>query len=306
MDMRNKQPLVSVIMNCYNGERFLRESIDSVYMQTYLNWEIIFWDNGSTDSSAQIANLYNERLRYFYSRKTVLLGEARQYALEEARGKYIAFLDCDDLYYDNKLELQVKLMESSSAALCYGGALIIDEAGSCIRKTMVKDFEGYMFESLLYRYDINMQTVMIRRSIIDSDYVFFDKSLSYSPDYNLFMKISSVYNVISTSTLLSRYRVVAGSLSSRKYMEVSIEGKYTLDFILSKDADLCLKYLTAVKFAYDKLSYYDAIYWISERHYKTARMKLENIVWCRWEYFVLYLLLCVQVPKKIIMRILKR
>ena len=59
------RPLVSVVMNCYNGETFLRDAIDSVYAQTYENWEIIFWDNASTDKSARIAQGYNQKLQYY-------------------------------------------------------------------------------------------------------------------------------------------------------------------------------------------------------------------------------------------------
>ena len=60
-------PFVSVIINCYNSEKFLREAIDSVYSQTYKNWEIIFWDNQSTDESAKIAKSYDEKIIYFYA-----------------------------------------------------------------------------------------------------------------------------------------------------------------------------------------------------------------------------------------------
>ena len=56
-------PLVSVIMNCYNSDRYLKEAIDSVYMQSYPNWEIIFWDNASTDRSSEIAKSYNDKLK---------------------------------------------------------------------------------------------------------------------------------------------------------------------------------------------------------------------------------------------------
>ena len=61
------QPLVSVIMNCYNGEKYLHKAINSVYAQTFENWEIIFWDNASTDSSAEIARSYDGKIRYFYT-----------------------------------------------------------------------------------------------------------------------------------------------------------------------------------------------------------------------------------------------
>ena len=105
-------PTVSVIMNCFNGEKYLREAIDSVYAQTYKNWEIIFWDNASTDNSAEIAKSYDEKLRYFRGEKTVPLYAARNLALKQAKGKYIAFLDCDDYWLPQKLERQVEIFES--------------------------------------------------------------------------------------------------------------------------------------------------------------------------------------------------
>ena len=65
--MKKSQPLVSIVINCYNGEEFLKSAIDSIYSQTYTNWEIIFWDNCSTDRSSEIALSYDKRLRYFKS-----------------------------------------------------------------------------------------------------------------------------------------------------------------------------------------------------------------------------------------------
>ena len=77
----NSQPLISIIMNCFNGEKYLKEAIDSIINQTYNNWEIIFWDNLSTDNSATIVSQYNEtRIRYYQSEKHTLLGEARDHA----------------------------------------------------------------------------------------------------------------------------------------------------------------------------------------------------------------------------------
>ena len=89
--IKNSQPLISIIMNCYNGERFLKSAIDSVFSQTYSNWEIIFWDNASTDSSAKIANSFDERIKYFFNDKKTPLGEARVFAVKKASGKYLLF-----------------------------------------------------------------------------------------------------------------------------------------------------------------------------------------------------------------------
>ena len=102
-------PLVSIVVNCYNGEQFLKEAINSIYTQTYSNWEIIFWDNVSTDDSATIAQSYDKRLKYHLAHQTTPLGKARALAAGKARGKYLAFLDCDDLWLDSKLENQIEI-----------------------------------------------------------------------------------------------------------------------------------------------------------------------------------------------------
>ena len=77
------QTCVSVIMNCYNGEKYLNSAIDSIYNQTYLDWEIIFWDNASKDKSSSIALSYDSKLKYFKSKKTLSLGKARNKALSK-------------------------------------------------------------------------------------------------------------------------------------------------------------------------------------------------------------------------------
>ena len=100
-------------MNCLNCEKYVREAIDSVYAQTYPDWEIIFWDNASLDSSGEIAKSYDERLKYFRGDKTIPLGRARNLAIEKAKGEYIAFLDCDDMWLSDKLEKQVEIFETN-------------------------------------------------------------------------------------------------------------------------------------------------------------------------------------------------
>ena len=107
-----RQPLVSIIINCFNGEEYLREALESVISQTYKNWEIIFWDNQSTDKSAEIFKSYQDsRLKYYLaSSHTKILYEARNYALKKATGDFIAFLDADDYWLPDKLEKQIPLI----------------------------------------------------------------------------------------------------------------------------------------------------------------------------------------------------
>ena len=124
----NKQPLVSIIMNCFNGETYLKESIESVLSQTYKNWELIFWDNKSKDKSADIFKSYNEKkLKYYYAHEHTNLYKARNEAIKKSNGDFIAFLDSDDFWEQDKLELQVELFKDLDVAVVYGNCFIINE-----------------------------------------------------------------------------------------------------------------------------------------------------------------------------------
>ncbi len=106
--------LVSVIMNCHNGEKFLNDSVKSVINQTYQNWELIFFDNASNDNSKKIIQGFKEnRIKYFFSKKFLNLYAARNEAIEKSNGKYISFLDIDDYWAPNKLVEQVKFLENN-------------------------------------------------------------------------------------------------------------------------------------------------------------------------------------------------
>ena len=122
------QPLISVVMNCYNSAKYLREAIDSVLAQSYENWEIIFWDNQSTDDSAEIFNSYTDvRLHYFLAPEFTKLGRARNLAIANAKGEWFGFLDCDDFWLPEKLSNQMNIIvnEDSKLGLVYGQCLVI-------------------------------------------------------------------------------------------------------------------------------------------------------------------------------------
>ena len=140
--MMKNAPLVSIIMNCYNGEQFLQEAINSVYGQSYANWEIIFWDNASTDNSSSIAKSYDERIRYHLASKTTSLGEARNFALNKASGIYVAFLDCDDIYLTDKLEQQVKFLGLESR-VTFTGWIDGEQKGDLLKRADVFCLPSY-------------------------------------------------------------------------------------------------------------------------------------------------------------------
>jgi glycosyltransferase involved in cell wall biosynthesis len=306
MTMTTESPMISIIMNCYNCDRFLKEAIDSVYAQTFSDWEIIFWDNASTDNSSKIANSYDQRLKYFCAEVTTPLGEARNLALKKINGKYIGFLDCDDIYLKDKLEKQYKLMEESDYAMCYGGTLVIDEYGKKIRKEPVNYTSGYIFNLLLNRYEINMPSVMVRRSVLEDNDLSFSSNLQYCPDHNLFMEIASRFTVGVIRDYIVKYRVLSDSLSRKTLHLVSSEIQFTLDKIIDRNPEIKKNYPGEVRAAYAKLKYYDAINYISKNMFLDARKALKPVLKERWQYMLLYLLLYLPLTPDKVLSFLKR
>jgi len=207
-------PTVSVIMNCLNCERYLREAIDSVFAQTYEDWEIIFWeDSASNDSSETIARSYGHKLRYFRSDVSLPLYGSRNLAVQQTRGKYIAILDCDDIWLPEKLEEQIPLLEKDDkVGLVYSDIVLFNEKGKEKRSfEFKKPYRGNVFSELLLENFINTQTVLIRKQAFDSLDTFFDGRLILSGDYDAYLRISHGWKVDYVDKPLARYRVHRGS-----------------------------------------------------------------------------------------------
>jgi glycosyltransferase involved in cell wall biosynthesis len=183
---------VSIIMNCHNGAEYLKEAIDSIYAQDYQDWEIIFWDNASTDDSAKIAKSYDSRIKYFYSNDFETLGVARNKAVGKVTGEYLAFLDCDDLWLPNKLSLQLPLFKEETV-LVYS---------NYIAKNMLIDLDyevhnpkrafhrGNVTSKLCRNNFIGFQSAIISMEALRKLEVIFDNNLIYAPDYDLFLRLS--------------------------------------------------------------------------------------------------------------------
>ena len=166
-----KSPLVSIIMNCYNGEKFLKESIQSVISQKYTNWELIFWDNNSNDKSAKIFNSFKDkRLKYFCSKKTTTLYEARNLAIKKSKGELISFLDVDDVWLQDKLIKQVPLFKNKKIGLVYSNFFKYFERNK--KKVLAHKIdlpEGKITSEILKNYRVGILTVVIRKSFLPKE-----------------------------------------------------------------------------------------------------------------------------------------
>lgn len=202
-------PKVSIIINCFNGAKYLKEAIDSVFIQTYTDWEIVFWDNTSIDNSAEIARSYGEKVRYFRSPETYPLGKARNLAVEKAKGEYIAFLDCDDIWLPKKLEKQIPLFTDPQAGLVYCGALHFLDGTKFAYSTYdigPNACRGSIFGNLLTNFGLTFSTVIIRRSALD-DIPWFPEEMVMAEDMDLILRIAYSWKIDYVLEPLVKYRV---------------------------------------------------------------------------------------------------
>lgn len=210
---------VSVIMNCYNSAAHLREALDSVFSQTFTDWEIVFWDNCSVDDSAAIAKSYGPRVRYFRAETTTPLGAARNLALEHATGNYLAFLDCDDEWLPTKLEKQVALFEANpQVGLVCTDTEMFSQQGtlSCLFAT-ASPVRGHVFRELMKQQWISMSSAMLRKEALESLDHWFDESLSMCEEADVFYRIAKTWELDHVAEPLSRWRVHEVNTTFRKF-----------------------------------------------------------------------------------------
>lgn len=206
---KNTAPLVSVLMNCFNGEKYLREAINSVIAQTYTNWEIIFWDNQSTDQSAEIFKSYaDSRLKYFHAPTHTLLYEARNFAIEKASGEFIGFLDVDDWWESDKLEKQIQLFEDTQVGLVYGNFWLVNERKNKKKQIQHKRIlpKGDVLNQLLENYVVGLVTIVIRRAAIETHKKIFDSRYQIVGDVDIVIRIAAEWKFDCIQSPVASYR----------------------------------------------------------------------------------------------------
>jgi glycosyltransferase involved in cell wall biosynthesis len=205
-----KKPQVSVVVPTYNRGGFIRETIESVLMQTYADFEVIVVDDGSTDGTAEIiSTIVDDRIHYHWQENSGLPARARNVALSAARGRYVAFLDSDDLWLPEKLESQIRCFAAHpDAGLVYCDAMYFGQTASHGRSLIRGMLEGNIFDGLLVRNRIPALTAVVRRECLDSVGQFSEEpALRSAEDYHLWLRIARRFPVYAVRAVLGRYRV---------------------------------------------------------------------------------------------------
>ena len=217
-----KLPLVSVIINTFNGEKFLRKSILSATSQTYKNLEIIIFDNKSKDKTFSIVKgIKDKKIRYYKSKKYLKLYAARNEAIKKAKGEYLAFLDSDDWWKSTKIEKQIHHAIRKNYDLVYSNYIIFNQKTKTKKiYTKKKLPEGFITQSLLNKYDVAVQTVLVKKKVFKNK--MFNKRYEIIGDFDFFVKLSLDKNFGSIQNPLAFYRLHGSNYSIKKmYLHIS-------------------------------------------------------------------------------------
>ena len=206
---------VSIIVPMYNAEKFIEKTIESVLAQTYQNWEMLIMNDVSTDNSLAIVSLYakkDERIKIVNTEKNVGVVKGRNFLIDLASGKYIAFLDADDYWHNEKLEKQIKFMKEKNASISCTEYTRVKENEEKINDVIIK--EEISYNDMLKNNYLGCLTVIYDAEKIGKRYF---KELEKNEDYVLWLEIVKDVNTIyGLKENLAYYRVLDNSRSSNK------------------------------------------------------------------------------------------
>lgn len=214
-----KMNLVSIITPAYNSEKFIAETITSVLNQTYQNWEMIIVDDCSTDKTAEIVHFFQEKdSRIIYLKNEINRGSAysRNVALQKAKGRWIAFLDSDDVWLPHKLEKQIEFMEKNNYHFSYTNYCEIDEQSNEIGILLTGPEIITRNNMLAYCWP-GCLTIMY-----DAEYVGLVQApeIKINEEYALWINISKKTDCYLLDDNLAKYRRHSESLSHQSYFKL--------------------------------------------------------------------------------------
>lgn len=299
--MLNDKPLVSILMNCYNGAQYLRAAIESVIQQTYDNWELIFWDNQSTDHSAAICQSYHDlRIKYFYSDTHTNLGGARLRAYAEAKGELIAILDTDDIWAPTKLELQVPAFQDNKIGIVISNTLFFNERGQ--EKVLYRKGppEGYVFNQLIKHYFISLETVVLRRSAMESLEHVFDENMSHISDFDLIVRLAFRWKLFYVPEVLAKWRVHLTSASWVQPERFSIEKMQFMKKIEASPIADSQDWQKAKKCFMQNIAIETAKTSLLKGDTANCRISLSKLIFQNWRILALYLISFIPLSNKLL------
>jgi glycosyltransferase involved in cell wall biosynthesis len=209
-------PKVSVIIPTYNNARHISDAIDSVLEQTVHDIEILIIDDGSVDNTKEILKKYSSRIKYIYQENKGV-SAARNRGIKEARGKYVAFLDADDIWFPSKTDRQLSLFERNRhVGLVSAFMDTIDENGLPLGQKKPGKKPGSRYETAIVNGSPAPSTFMVKRECFDMVGLF-DENISIFEDLDIYIRIAERYAIVVMDEILGSYRVHSSNTTKNDY-----------------------------------------------------------------------------------------
>lgn len=222
--VENTNSKISIITPVYNSEKYIENTIKTVLNQTYQNWELLLVDDCSTDNSKNIIEEYtkkDKRIKYFILEKNSGAAVARNYALEKSTGKYIAYLDSDDLWFKEKLEKQLRYMEENDYVFTCTDYEKIDNEGNSLNKVVhipkKVDYNLFLRNTIIQTVGVMVNVEKVGKELLHMP------NIRRRQDAATWCQLlKNGYDCYQVPYTLSYYRVVPNSLSSNKFKAIKM------------------------------------------------------------------------------------
>jgi len=238
-----KNPKVTVLMSVYNGEKYLREAVDSILAQTFNDFEFLIVNDGSTDNIAEIIESYNDpRIKIINNEKNIGLTKSLNKGLKLAKGKYIARQDADDISMPDRIIKQVDFLDRNlDIAIVGTNYFRINEKGDIVQEINRKRKDIDIKINLSKGNQLGHGTLMFRKDCVEK-IGFYRETFKYAQDYDFVLRFSDKYKLANIPELLYKWRINSHSISVSKKI---VQDRY---------AELALKLFNErKKMGYDRL-----------------------------------------------------
>lgn len=247
-EAEHKCPVVSVIMPSYNARDYIDDAIRSVLAQTVTDWELFVIDDGSGDGTYERAVALagdDPRIRVLKNEQNMGVSATRNRGISLSRGRYIALLDCDDIWYPEKLERQLARMEETGAAFCYCAYAIVGADGKTVRSYYpvpeTVDYASLLGENVMLCSSVLLSAELAKQYPFNTDY--------YHEDYLLWLQLlSNGFKAVGCTETLVSWRFIENSRSFNKFNSAKNRWKIYRDYLklpLGKTLRVFARYTTA-------------------------------------------------------------
>lgn len=229
-------PRVSVVMSVYNGERFLREAVESILEQTFTDFEFIIIDDGSGDGTWDILSEYadsDHRIVLMQNEENIGLAKSLNIGLQIAAGEYIARMDADDISESKRFETQVDFLDAHPSIGALGvNVYVIDEEGNIVEEMGRLSSNDDIMAHILSENQIVHSSLIMRNSVL-KEIGCYDEELTFAQDYDLILRLSNVSKLGNLTDPLHRWRknLSSGISVTRRQDQIAYRDKIRRDFL---------------------------------------------------------------------------